>query len=178
MLIWFFGSHGVVHKEFVLQGQTVNQQYYREVLERLRKRVHRVRPEIADTWMLHHDNAPCHCHLREQMFDQKGYSSGSAAPILAWSGVRVTSFFSRNSNSTSNVVILELCTTSKRSWQTFWGYFHMWISSTAKGSGRNVSGGVWLSKGTTLKGIMFICSSVLNKKKFMAPFSLLFRYTS
>jgi len=42
----------------VPQGQTVNEQYYREVLERLIKRVLRVRPEIADTWMLHHDNAP------------------------------------------------------------------------------------------------------------------------
>ena len=31
-----------------------------EVLERLRKRVARVRPGIARTWMLHHDNAPCH----------------------------------------------------------------------------------------------------------------------
>ena len=29
-------------------------------LERLRKRVARVRPGIARTWMLHHDNAPCH----------------------------------------------------------------------------------------------------------------------
>jgi len=37
------------------QGQTVNKQYYREVLERLRKRVNRVWPEIAGTWMLHHD---------------------------------------------------------------------------------------------------------------------------
>ena len=57
MLICFFDSQGVVQKEFVPQGQTVNKQHYREVLERLRKRVHRVQPEIADTWMLHHDNA-------------------------------------------------------------------------------------------------------------------------
>jgi len=41
-------------------GQTVNQNFYWEVLERLRKRVARVRPGIASTWMLHHDNAPCH----------------------------------------------------------------------------------------------------------------------
>ena len=60
MLICFFDSQGVVHKEFVPPGQTVNKQYYHEFFERLRKRVHRVRPEIADTWMLHHDNAPCH----------------------------------------------------------------------------------------------------------------------
>jgi len=60
MLICFFDSQGIVHKEFVPPGQAVNQTYYREVLERLRKRVARVRPGIARTWMLHHDNAPCH----------------------------------------------------------------------------------------------------------------------
>lgn len=31
-----------------------------EVLERLRKRVIRVRPNIKNKWVLHHDNAPCH----------------------------------------------------------------------------------------------------------------------
>ena len=85
MLICFFNSQGIVHKEFVPQGQTVNKQYYREILEWLRKRV-RVWPEIADTWMLHHDNALLsHCHLREWIFGQKRYFSGSAATILTWS---------------------------------------------------------------------------------------------
>ena len=60
MLICFFDSEGIVHTEFVPQGHTVNQFYYRGILERLRKRVVRVRPSIADNWMLHHDNAPCH----------------------------------------------------------------------------------------------------------------------
>ena len=60
ILICFFDSQGIVHKEFVLPGQTVNQTFYREVLERLRKRVAHVRPGIACTWMLHHHNAPCH----------------------------------------------------------------------------------------------------------------------
>ena len=55
-----FDSEGIVHTEFVPQGHTVNQFYYRELLERLRKRVVRVWPSIADNWMLHHDNAPCH----------------------------------------------------------------------------------------------------------------------
>ena len=50
------------------QGQTVNQQYYREVLERLRQRVHRVRPETADTWMLHHHNSPCHTAISVNEF--------------------------------------------------------------------------------------------------------------
>jgi len=60
MLICFFDSQGIAHTEFVPQGQTVNQFYYREILERLRKRVVRVQPSIANNWMLHHDNAPCH----------------------------------------------------------------------------------------------------------------------
>jgi len=60
MLICFFDSEDIVHTEFVPQGHTVNQFYYRDILERLRKRVVRVRPIIADNWMLHHDNTPCH----------------------------------------------------------------------------------------------------------------------
>ena len=69
---------------------------------------------------------------------------------LIW--VRVTSYFSGNTDSTSKVVILELWKTSKRSWQTGWGQFHTKTFSTATGRGSNVSGGVWLPRGTTLKG--------------------------
>ena len=60
MLICLFDSQGIVQPEFVPQGQTVNQFYYHEILERLRKRVVHVRPSIANNWMLHHNNAPCH----------------------------------------------------------------------------------------------------------------------
>jgi len=42
----FFDSQGIVHTESVPQGQTVNQFYYREILERLRKRAVRVRPNM------------------------------------------------------------------------------------------------------------------------------------
>jgi len=60
MLICFFDSNGIVHKKFVPPGQTVNQTFYREVLKRFRKREASVRPGTERTWMLHHDNAPCH----------------------------------------------------------------------------------------------------------------------
>jgi hypothetical protein len=49
----------------------------------------------------------------------------------------------------------------------------MKTSSTATGSGNNVSGGVWLPKGTTLKGMLLIFSSVVNKN-FIAAVALLF----
>jgi hypothetical protein len=57
MLICFLTVKGL-HTEFVPKEQTVNQFYYREILERQGKRV-RIRPSIANNWTLHHDNAPC-----------------------------------------------------------------------------------------------------------------------
>jgi len=40
MHICYFDNQGIVHTEFVPQGQTVNQFYYCEILERLKKVVH------------------------------------------------------------------------------------------------------------------------------------------
>jgi len=39
MIIVFFDSRGFVHKDFVPPGQTVNRAFYKDVLERLPKRV-------------------------------------------------------------------------------------------------------------------------------------------
>lgn len=46
MLIYFFDMNGIVHKEFIPPRQTVNQQFYLEVLRRLRENVRRKRPEM------------------------------------------------------------------------------------------------------------------------------------
>ena len=93
MLVCFFNSQGVVHKEFVPQGQTVNKQYYREVLERLKKGSS---CPVRDCGHLDAASRQCslsHCHLREGIFGQKRYFSGSAATILAWSeSVRLLPF--------------------------------------------------------------------------------------
>ena len=43
MLIAFFDRKRLVHHEFVPEGQTVNQQFYKEVLGRLHDRVRRSR---------------------------------------------------------------------------------------------------------------------------------------
>ena len=86
MFICFFDSQGIVHKEFVSPGQTVNQTFNQEVLERLRKRVARVRPGIERTWMLHHNNAPCHTAVSiNEFLVEKKHSSGSSAPLFAGS---------------------------------------------------------------------------------------------
>jgi len=64
MLICFFHQKGIVHKEFVPPGQTVNAAFYVEVLKRLRENVRKKRPhQWRNTWLLHHDNAPAHAAL-------------------------------------------------------------------------------------------------------------------
>jgi len=65
MLLTFFYIRGIVLYEFVPTGQTVNQVYYLEVLERLREKVRQKRPELFanNSWILYHDNAPAHMAL-------------------------------------------------------------------------------------------------------------------
>ena len=60
MLIVFFDAKGIVHHEYVHPGQTVTGKFYVQVLQRPNARVNRVRPEIKNSWRLHHDNAPAH----------------------------------------------------------------------------------------------------------------------
>jgi len=70
MLISFFYANGIVHKEFVPPGQTVNQQFYLKVLKRLCDSVRKKRPEMwsSGDLFLHHDNAPAHTALSVQQF--------------------------------------------------------------------------------------------------------------
>jgi len=61
---------GIVQYEFVPTGQTVNQVYYLEVLERVRDKARRKRPELFanNSCILHHDNAPAHTALSVREF--------------------------------------------------------------------------------------------------------------
>jgi hypothetical protein len=51
-----------MHHEYAPLGQTVNKNYYKEVLHLLHDAVQRKRPELQDAhnWQLHRDNAPAH----------------------------------------------------------------------------------------------------------------------
>jgi len=48
MLVIFFDWQGVIHKEFVLEGETINAVYYNGVKERLLNRIRRVRPGMCE----------------------------------------------------------------------------------------------------------------------------------
>ena len=70
---YFLDIRGIVHKEFVPPGQTVNGKFYCEVLRRLRENVRRKRPEMwkNGNWLFHHDNAPAHTTLVVREFPTK-----------------------------------------------------------------------------------------------------------
>jgi transposase len=68
MLITFIDIKGIVHFEFITQGQTINCAYV-QILKRLREAVHRRRPEIwPSDWILRHDNAPAQKALSVKQF--------------------------------------------------------------------------------------------------------------
>ena len=62
LMIPFFDSTGMIYMHWVPTGQTVNKEYYVEVLRELRKRFRRKRPALFKSaqWHFHQDNAPVH----------------------------------------------------------------------------------------------------------------------
>ena len=70
MLICFFDQEGIVHREFVPPGMTVNADFYCDVLRRLRENVRRKRPQKWQNQKLiiHHDNAPAHRSFKVSQF--------------------------------------------------------------------------------------------------------------
>ncbi|GFW74558.1 mariner Mos1 transposase [Trichonephila clavipes] len=80
MIIVFFDIRGIVHCEFVLQGQTVNSAFYLEVLRRLKRRIARVKADIKDTVKLHHDNATSHT-----AFIITNFLARSNTPVIPYS---------------------------------------------------------------------------------------------
>ena len=62
LMIPSFDSTGMIYMHWVSTGQTVNKEYYVEVLREFRKRFRRKRPALfkSGQWHFHQDNAPVH----------------------------------------------------------------------------------------------------------------------
>ncbi len=70
MLILFFDSKGVIHHEYIPEGQTVNALFFIQVLDRVCKRIAHVRLKRWRDWKLFllHDNACWHTAAIVQQF--------------------------------------------------------------------------------------------------------------
>ena len=62
LMVPLFDSPGMIYRHWLPTGQTVNKEYYVEVLRGFRKRFCRKRPAIfkSGQWHFHQDNAPVH----------------------------------------------------------------------------------------------------------------------
>ena len=84
MLIVFFDCEGIIHKEFLPEGSTLNAAAYVEVLKRLLQRIRRVRPQYSEpeaTWFLLHDNARPHtAAVVQQLLAKRGVASLAHPP--------------------------------------------------------------------------------------------------
>ena len=79
----FFDSRGIVHHEYAPEGQTINKEYYLEVLHRLRAAVQKKWPDMwrAKNFQLHHDNAPAHStHVIQDFLAKNGMPLVQQAP--------------------------------------------------------------------------------------------------
>jgi histone-lysine N-methyltransferase SETMAR len=83
MLFCFFGIRGIIHFEFVIKGNTLNETFYVEMLKRL---IDAMRSKRGELWRdhslnLHHNNAPAHSSLKVlQILVGKGISAMDHLP--------------------------------------------------------------------------------------------------
>ncbi|GFW66716.1 putative mariner transposase [Trichonephila clavipes] len=82
MLIVFFDAYGIFHHEYALHDQTVNKEFYLDVMRRLRESVRRKGLVLwtSSCQMLHHDGAPAHTTNLVQQFLRKNGTIQVAHP--------------------------------------------------------------------------------------------------
>jgi len=96
MLLAFFDSEGI-HHEYAPDGQTINKEFYVEVLRSLRESVRRKRLEKwrDGDWILHHNNAPAHTSHLVQQFLAKHSTTQLQQPPSHLISHRVTFSYSQ-----------------------------------------------------------------------------------
>jgi hypothetical protein len=75
LLTVFFDYRGILYHSYAPEGQTINKDYYLEVICLLRDAVWRKRLDLwaSHNWKLHHDNVPAHSsHLIQSFLAKHG----------------------------------------------------------------------------------------------------------
>ncbi len=99
ILILFFDSKDVIHREYVPEGQTVDVAFYIQILDHLSKRIARVRPEMwrDRKFFLLHDIVCLHTATIVQLFlAKKGVEQLSHPPHSPDLSPPPTILFSQN----------------------------------------------------------------------------------
>ena len=84
LMILFFDSTGMIYMHWVPTGQTVNKEYYVEVLREFRKRFRWKRPATLQIGSVAFPPGQCtsqQLHLCHRLFDQDGHQDSSSASL-------------------------------------------------------------------------------------------------
>jgi hypothetical protein len=87
LLTVFFDYNEIVYHSYVPEGQTINKEYYLEVIRHLRDAVRHKRLDLwaSRNWQLHHDNAPAHSsHLIQSFLAKHDIPVVCQAPCDLW----------------------------------------------------------------------------------------------
>ena len=168
LLTIFWDSEGVVHTEFLEQGNTVNSTKYVNTLEKLKARLRRVTSEKVS--IIHHDNARPHTSLETRTaLDRLGLRTlphPPYSPIL----LRAISSFFQNSRITSRATV----TGQTKMWRMlfFLGAETRLLTSSLTASNSRPSVASLYRTGRWLCWKM-ICHLVLNKMTFSFGVSII-----
>ena len=84
MMIPFFDSKGMIYLHWVPSGQTVNKEYYVEVLREFRKRFRRKRPVLFTSWSVAFPPGQCtspQLYPCFKLFDRDGHQDSSSPSL-------------------------------------------------------------------------------------------------
>jgi len=165
--LFFFFSYirGILHLDWVPEGQTINQVYYKEVLINLREQV-RSRPEMwkNDSWVLHHDNAlPAHNALSVKMFLMKHKISMLEHPPYSPDLAPCDFFLFPKIKCVLKGTRFESVDAVKAKAKELTNNQKM-TCSIASNSGRFTWSGVGIGEGSKLRVTTFLLCNFLNKK--------------
>ena len=119
LMIPFFDSTGMIYMHCVPTGQTVNREYYVEVLREFRKRFRRKRPALfkSGQWHFHQDYALVHNSiLFPDYLSKMGINTVPHLPIVQ-TLVHVTFGYSLSSKKNLEAVVMRQLRRCKRLWR-------------------------------------------------------------
>jgi len=167
ILISFFYANGIVHKEFVPPGQTVNQQFYLKAMKRLRDSV---RKKLTEMWSTSPWQCPCPHGLEcAAIFGKKKHDSyPSSSPFTRTCVMTFSCSVVQKARWKGNVSLMSVKWKRKhwRSWTTSALNSFRNVFSSGKNAGTSISS----AKESTLKETrVVIVKNPINYFKITIP---------
>jgi Transposase. len=149
-----FDVLGIVRKEFVPPGKTVNGNFYSDVLRRLRENIQHKLPVKwwNNSWALRHDNAPAHASLIVWQFLASTKMTVIPHPPYSPDLATCDFFLFPKMNLKLKGWLFTALKRSRMNCRMYWRHWHKITSSSACDNVNPAGIALSMQKGTTLNG--------------------------